>query len=370
MFQRIGLRGGLFFFVVLVSLVFSGLQIVDSSEASEETIELVLLGQSLIEHDPRQYLENPLETVVPLLIDADIVMSNLEVSVCATELRCEPTRNDIFFHGTKPEVLDYLKSININLLSLSNNHSWDYGLQGIISTIDETRKRGIKHAGTGKTLADALAPAYLEIQGQKVALVAMASCKLSPDAAASTEQPGVNILLPEDDEAWQRNLTSIREARSKTDWVIVYQHFQSIGTKQWQQSWARAAIDNGADIYVSHGEPALSGVEQYNGGLIFYGLGNFIFHTRTNIGNYTSEVWESVLVNISLDSSNEKKVRFIPLVIDEGENGPNFLQKRGYPKVAQGLQGKAILNNLSKLSLPFGTDIRITGEQFLYGDLN
>ena len=175
MFQRIGLRGQLFFFVLLVDLVFSGLQIVDSSEASEETIELVLLGQSLIEHDPRQYLENPLETVVPLLIDADIVMSNLEVSVCATELRCEPTRNDIFFHGTKPEVLDYLKSININLLSLSNNHSWDYGLQGIISTIDETRKRGIKHAGTGKTLADALAPAYLEIQGQKVALVAMAS---------------------------------------------------------------------------------------------------------------------------------------------------------------------------------------------------
>ena len=57
-------------------------------------------------------------------------------------------------------------------------------------------------------------------------------------------------------------------------------------------------------------------------------------------------------------------------MIDEGENGPNFLQKRGYPKVAQGLQGKAILNNLSKLSLPFGTDIRITGEQFLYGDLN
>ena len=157
-----------------------------------------MAGQALIEHDPREYLEAPLATVAPILASADAAFTNLEVAVAEPGCDCRPTRDDVFFHGAGPEVLDYLGELGVSLLSLANNHSWDYG----------------------------------------------------------------------------------------ADFVIAYQHYQIDGPPGWQERWARATVDAGADLYISHGEPRLAGVEAYGGGLILYGLGNFIFHSRTEIGNY------------------------------------------------------------------------------------
>jgi poly-gamma-glutamate synthesis protein (capsule biosynthesis protein) len=341
----------------------------NSSQPSEPGIEadddlnVVLLGQALIEHDPRSLKEAPLESVVPLLTGADVVFTNLEVSVCAEAAECKPTRTDEYFHGAGPRVIDYLDSIGVNLLSLANNHAWDYGSQGILSGIEEVSGRGIVHAGTGKTISDAVAPAYLDVRGNRVALVAAASAKLKPEAPATSERPGVNVLLPGDTEAWDRNIASIREAAGEADLVIAYQHFQSLGTHEWQRDWAKAAIDAGADIYVSHGEPVLSGIELYNGGLIFYGLGNFIFHTRSEIGHYPREVWESLLVRLSLKDGHLIDAEFIPVVIDEGEPGPDFLQKRGYPSIAQGGEATAILEAMVKASREYGTEIEVIGQR-------
>jgi poly-gamma-glutamate synthesis protein (capsule biosynthesis protein) len=328
-----------------------------------DDLDVVLLGQALIEHDPRSSTESPLESVVPLLAGADVVFTNLEVSVCAKDAECQPTRTDEYFHGAGPRVIDYLDSIGVNLLSLANNHAWDYGSRGILSGIEEASSRGIVHAGTGKAIGDAVAPAYLDVRGTRVALVAAASAKLKPEAPATSERPGVNVLLPDDAEAWERNIASIREAAGEADLVIAYQHLQSLGTHEWQRDWAKATIDAGADIYVSHGEPVLSGVELYNGGLIFYGLGNFIFHTRSEIGHYPREVWESLVVRLSLKDGHLDGAELIPVVIDEGEPGPDFLQKRGYPSIAQGGEATAILQAVVEASRAYGTEIEVIGER-------
>jgi len=335
----------------------------DAPMTADAAIDIALLGQALIEHDPRLHVEAPLASVLPFLDGQDIVMSNLEVAVCAANAQCEPTRTDQYFHGTDPSVLDYLDAIGVNLLSLANNHAWDYGATGVLSTIEEARRRGIVHAGTGPTLADATAPAYMDVAGQRVALVAIASAKLQPEAAATARRPGVNILLPDDTEAWQRNIDAIQRASAEAELTVVYQHFQSLGTPEWQQSWARAAIDSGADLYVSHGAPELSGVEHYGGGLILYGLGNFIFHSRSEVGHYPPEVWESVLVLLSFEAGQIGTVTFVPITIDEGTPGPDFLQERGYPALASGEDAARILKRLEALSAPFGTRIRIDGDR-------
>ena len=318
-----------------------------------------MVGQALIEHDPRRYLEAPLATVVPLLAPADAVFTNLEVAVAGPGCDCRPTRDDVFFHGAGPEVLDYLGDIGVSLLSLANNHSWDYGDAGIVSTLEEAAKRGFTHAGTGRTLAEAAAPAYRDVAGLRVGMVALATVNQPPEAAATEAAPGVNMLDPDDPAAWDRNIAAVREAAADADFVIAYQHYQVDAGEGWQESWARATVDAGADLYVSHGEPRLAGVEAYGGGLILYGLGNFIFHSRTEIGNYPPETWQSVVATLTIGRDGVGEAAFTPILLDEGSEGEFFLERRGYPEVATGDLGQSILERLAALSADYGTRLDV-----------
>jgi len=334
--------------------------------ADDPSVTLAVVGQALIEHDPRQYLEEPLATVAPLLAAADAVFTNLEVAVAGSGCDCRPTRDDVFFHGAGPEVLDYLDELGVSLLSLANNHSWDYGDAGIVSTIEEAAERGFTHAGTGRTLAEAVAPAYRDVAGLRVGMVAVATVNQPPEAAATESAPGVNMLDPDDPAAWDRNLGAIREAATDADFVIAYQHYQVDGPPDWQEAWARATIDAGADLYVSHGEPRLSGIEAYGDGLILYGLGNFIFHSRTEIGNYPPETWQSVVATLTIGRDGVREAAFTPILLDEGSAGDFFLERRGYPEVASGETAESVLTRLAELSAARGTELEIRDGRALW----
>jgi poly-gamma-glutamate synthesis protein (capsule biosynthesis protein) len=326
---------------------------------AEPGVRLVIVGQSLIEHDPRAYLEAPLGSVVPILSAADAVFTNLEVAVAGPDCTCIPTRNDVYFHGAEPDVLNYLVDIGVSLLALSNNHSWDYGTEGILSTIAEVEARGLSHAGTGANISDAATPAYLDLGDFRLALVSMASVNLPEEARATDTRAGINMLDPSSSADWDRNLAAVRAAARSSDAVLVYQHFQTDAEISWQESWARAAIEAGADIYVSHGEPTLKGVEVYRGGLVLYGLGNFIFHTRTELGRYTPDVWQSVLVEVSLGTEGVNEATFTPVELNVGTEGSTFFETRGYPEVAAGELGQEILRRLINLSGPYDTTIEV-----------
>lgn len=325
----------------------------------EPSVRLGIVGQALIEHDPRDYLDAPLSSVVPILAAADAVFTNLEVAVAGPGCSCVPTRNDVFFHGAEPDVLDFLGEIGVSLLALSNNHSWDYGTEGILSTIAEAEARGLVHAGTGANISEAAAPAYLDLGDFRLGLVSMATVNQPQQARATDSRAGVNMLDPGDSADWDRNIAAVRTADYTSDAVLVYQHFQTDAEIGWQETWARATIDAGADIYVSHGEPVLKGVEVYHGGLILYGLGNFIFHTKTEVGRYPPDVWHSVIVEVTLGAEGVDEVTFTPVVLDEGTEGPSFLETRGYPQVAEGELGQAILSRLIDFSSPYGTIIQL-----------
>ena len=329
------------------------------ASSDDDSTHVVLLGQALIEHDPRPYLEAPLRTVTPILASADLVFTNLEVAVRGEGCECAPTREGTFFHGAGPAVLDYLREIKVDMLSLANNHSWDYGATGIVSTISEVTLRGFTHAGTGANLREATAPAYREVSGLKFALVAMATVNNPPEAAATEVRAGVNLLGLDDQAGWDRNIAAIQEAARNADVVIVYQHFQVDDPGGWQRRWARAAVDAGASLYVSHGQPTLSGVELYRGRPMFYGLGNFIFHSRTEVDHYPDDVWESVIVEMTLARSGVRSISLTPIALDHGVPGEFFLEKRGYPEVAQPERGARILKRLTELSSALGTTLSL-----------
>ena len=82
----------------------------------------------------------------------------------------------------------------------------------------------------------------------------------------------------------------------------------------WKRKLAHKCIDAGANIYVGHGDPRLQGIEIYRGCVILYCLGSLFFQTKTEVGFYGREVWESVIVQVHChkgedDDENEGHAR-------------------------------------------------------------
>jgi poly-gamma-glutamate synthesis protein (capsule biosynthesis protein) len=351
-------------------------------------LSITLTGQSMIRSDIRVHTPSIVSTVTPLL-KGDVVFTNFEAAVVEKD---QSIRDGQFL--SPPESIDALKALGFNLLSLSNNHSWDLKVPGIQNTLRAADRLSLTHAGTGNTIDDASGPGYLRTPKGTVALVAMASGFVAEGGSATATRPGVNELrldggkTPNREDA-QRILQSIRTASMRADLVIVYQHnhvfdipFRTIMLEElperlappdWLKKWTHDEIDAGADIVVMHGAPLLHGVEIYRGKPIFYDLGNFIFQAPpTTIMLDEPIIWESAVASVDFRGKSLQSVTFRPIAMNKiGEGQPDahdayannlFLQTRGLPKLATGEQAHYILERLANLSKPFGTTIVVTGE--------
>ena len=261
--------------------------------AQSPALSITLTGQSMIRSDIRAHAPSAVPVIASLL-KGDVAFTNFEATIL--DERKGQSRKDGRFLSP-PEALETLKAVGFNLLSLSNNHSFDLKVPGIQNTLEQVSRLNLAHAGIGNTIDEAVGAGYLKTPKGTVALVSMASGLVAEGGSATATRPGVNELRVEgnkpNEEDSQRILQSIREARKKADLVIVYEHnhvfdkpFRTImlyelperlAPPDWLKKWTHAEVDAGADIIVMHGAPLLHGVEIYHGRPIFFDLGNFIF---------------------------------------------------------------------------------------------
>jgi poly-gamma-glutamate capsule biosynthesis protein CapA/YwtB (metallophosphatase superfamily) len=351
---------------------------------ARDTLRLSLLGQALIRHGLERESPESAAAMRHMLQAADVVFTNLESTI---EARPGMDRtHERLIHNARPEVVASLAAMHVNLLALSNNHSWDLGADGILATIEESRRHGLTHAGTGRNLQEASAPVYLDTPNGRVALVALASGSLRSGSVATTDRPGVNALrmVPEagtDRETGELNpadvsriLDAVRSAAQHADHVIVYQHnhYYPRGEARhrpgvWFREWARRVIDAGATVFVAHGNPVMNGVEIYRGRPILYGLGNFIFQVRRPV-YYTMEpfAWESVVAEVTFAGSCLHSVRFRPITLRESRTWPpvepGTFYPAGAPRPAHGDEALSILERLTQRSAALGTGLTVSDE--------
>ena len=139
-----------------------------SAQSTEITI--VLTGQSMIRSDLRA-TKPAAVPVIKGLLDGDVIFTNLEAAVAEPGETIQEGRGFL----TPADALDALTTMGFNLLALSGNHAFDLKEKGIRNTLREVDRRKIVHAGTGNTVAEAAAPAYLPTPKGTVALIASAS---------------------------------------------------------------------------------------------------------------------------------------------------------------------------------------------------
>ena len=389
--------------LVCASAALSALTIVMSAQSTSMTI--VLTGQSMLRSDLR--VTKPAAVPgIKALLTGDVIFTNLEAAIAQPGQTIQEGRGFL----APPEALDVLTAFGVNLLALSGNHAYDLKETGIENTIREADRRRIAHAGTGRTLTDAAAPAYLRTPNGTVALIATASGLIAAGGRATADHPGVNELrvlagdrhnnatedlpnappnTPDADDS-QRILASIREARQRADIVIVYQHNHVFGPRSfstiftegmperlapnpWLVKWTHAEIDAGADIVVMHGAPLLHGIEIYRGRPIFYDLGNFIYNVPPTL-TYIDEPmsWESVVATVRVEGKAVKSISMRPVILNPiGDGQPDvhnpytsneFLHTRGLPAAATGARAGYILERVATASKAFGTRMDVTGE--------
>jgi poly-gamma-glutamate capsule biosynthesis protein CapA/YwtB (metallophosphatase superfamily) len=335
-------------------------------------LRVVLTGQALIEHDLRVHAPDKFDRLIPHLRGRDVVFTNLEVVI---QTGVGHPIKDAYLHAAPVQVLDCLRELGFNLLALSNNHVGDLGPAGVLGTIRAVEQRGFAHAGAGPTLAAAAAPGFLATPRGRVALVSAASGGGKRAGSTDIGPAGMNEIRRNRDEPArglhpddvERVLADIRIAARQADFVIFYHHDHLWAkdmrqTPGWKQAWARACIDNGAHVFVSHGAPLLHGIEIYRGRPIFYDLGGLVFHTITKPGHYPPEVWESVIAELAFEQGVFTRLTLRPIVMNElGREGDSFFQTRGMPEPATPAKSGEILERLQSLSAAYGTAMAIEG---------
>ncbi len=158
-------------------------------------------------------------------------------------------------------------------MAQANNHSLDYGEEAMLDTLSRLREAGIESVGAGSTSERAYAPVVLNVQGIRLAFLSYTDIP-SPAWKAAEESPGV---------AWidaERIATDIATAKQTADTVAVFFHFGiegSLVVTEAQREQAHAAIDAGATLVLGSHPHVLQEVEEYEGGIIAYSLGNFAF---------------------------------------------------------------------------------------------
>ncbi|HEU0021581.1 MAG TPA: CapA family protein [Dehalococcoidia bacterium] len=276
----------------------------------------VMLGRLVNEAIARKGFSYPWGNLLPVLQEADIFLVNLE---CALTARAQPWHDGedkAFYFRAVPSVAETLRIGRVDFASVANNHSCDFGTEGMAETVAVLDQAGIAHAGAGADLAAASEPAFLTAKGVRVGVVAFADYPLA--WAASPNAPGINYTpISLDPGDFTRIEEALATARQQADLVIFSIHWgpnmSSRPTDLFRQ-FARRVMDAGADIFWGHSAHVVQGIEVFQGKPILYDTGDFVDDyavddlVRNNL---------SALFRVQVGPTGMERIDLVPVYIND-----------------------------------------------------
>lgn len=224
------------------------------------------IGDTLVREKNWNYFT---ESIKDFLAGADLTFANLENPVSIRGAKV----GSIYSFRADPRALEGLVTGGVDVVSLANNHMWDYGGVALTDTLTHLKEKGIGAVGAGKNFTEAHAPLVRNVGDTKVAFLAYTD--LLPKATgAPTSAPAVSLYNHE------QMKKDVAHARTLSDLVIVSFHWgdEYVTTHNaHQENLAREIIDAGADLIVGHHPHVPQDIGEYKGKYIIYSLGNFIF---------------------------------------------------------------------------------------------
>ena len=244
---------------------------------NDSTLTVVLTGDILLDRGVRKAIEHHgvdhlfSDGVDSVFHAAQVVVGNLECP--ATEIEAPVFKKFIF--RAEPSWLEALQRHGVTHLNLANNHSIDQGRRGLIDTKENIHAAGMVPIGAGANMAEASEPVLLAEQPRKVWLVPSLRLALE-NYAYLTDKPCVS---QEPMDSLLQRVYRLRQQDS-TAVIIVSLHWgaeHKLVPVPRQRLDAHLLIQAGADVLVCHHTHTLQTIENYQGHMIYYSVGNFIF---------------------------------------------------------------------------------------------
>lgn len=197
-------RKGILFTSLLVLLFGNNLSAGVEKPGHQRKMTFALVGDTIITHRISQF-NSPLypqfQRMVSTIREADAAFLNLELSLIRfSEFKGWPeVENGGNWEAGPVECASDLKEMGFDLMSRANNHTTDYGVEGMRVTDSLLDSLGLVHAGSGMNLGGASRPGYLDTLKGRVALISFASSFTRMSRAGACRQdmigrPGLNAL--------------------------------------------------------------------------------------------------------------------------------------------------------------------------------
>lgn len=256
--------------------------------------------------------------VVSELKKDDLTIANLEGTFSD---KGKKSKNEVAFKGN-PNYSRILKQGSIEVVNLANDHTDDYGYEGLNETKQSLEKEGIRYFGHSDKLV-------VEVKGIKVGILGYKE----PDNIKKTIEYDITNM------------------RKKVDLLIVSFHWgenKSTIPNDKQKGLGKQVIDLGTDIVVGHHPHVIQGIETYKDKKIVYSLGSFISGGDKNIKDKDSFIYKQEFIFDSnkkiISTSKEEK---IPILIssrkDKNDYKPIILKGKEKERVNKKIEDRSIL---------------------------
>ena len=232
---------------------------------------------------------------------ADIFMVNNEFTYTN---RGTPTEGKTFTFRADPECAAILLDMGVDIVSLANNHAYDFGEISMLDTFDTLNNIEMPYVGAGLNLDDAAQTIYFEVEDTKIGIVSATQIERvsNPDTKPATEtSPGVFRCFSE-----TRIYDEIAKAKENCDFVVAYVHWGTESTDEldWSQPDISVKLaEAGADLIVGAHPHVLQEIANVKGVPTIFSLGNYLFNSST---------CDTGLLKVTLQDKELKSFQFIP----------------------------------------------------------
>lgn len=277
------------------------------------------------------------DSVAPLL-KADFQMMNLEQTITddtgVGKCSADSAGRTCFAFRTPPATAQSLKDAGTHLVTMANNHAYDFGEAGYRNTQKALASVGIQYTGAPGAIT------VSEVKGLKIATVGFASYEKWSNLCYDLPKAG----------------ELIRKASERADLVVVQVHMGAEGADKTRVrpgtenflgenrcdpiAFSHAVVDAGADLVVGHGPHVVRGMEFYKGRLIAYSLGNFAGYRAFE---YDGVVGVTAVIRVTLNRDGSW---------GGGTLIPTYMVAPGLPRPDPKKQAIAMITNLTKQDFP------------------
>lgn len=243
------------------------------------------------------------EFVLKEMQDADIFMVNNEFPYTD---RGTPTEGKTYTFRSKPENVKYLYDMGVDIVSIANNHVYDYGEVSLLDTLATLEGAAMPYVGAGRNKEAAIKPVYFVANDIKIAYVSATQIEQGdyPDTVGAGENTAGVFRCWNDDSIYD----VIREAKENSDFVVAYIHWgtELSETLHWAQpDQAKKLVEAGADLIVGDHPHCLQEIAYIDGVPVIYSMGNFWFNSKTQ---------DTGILKAVINEEGLKSLQFVPAI--------------------------------------------------------